>query len=103
VRTGRRRNELALSVPRRYRSLVVVLYAAFVGLLLASHVSPVQEIIEGRAEVQTLEEKLHEAEVHNTAQERLVKELNTPAGIERAARERYGMILPGEKVYIVEE
>ncbi len=80
---------------------MVVLYAAFVGLLLASYVSPLQEIIESRAEVQTLEERLQEAEVHNTSQERLIKELNTPAGIERAARERYGMILPGEKVYIV--
>jgi cell division protein FtsB len=92
-----------MSVPRRLRPLAVVLYAAFVGLLLASYVSPVQESIESRAEVQTLEERLHEAEMHNTAQERLIKELNTPAGIERAARERYGMILPGEKVYIVEE
>jgi cell division protein FtsB len=90
-----------LSVPRRYRSLVVVLYAAFIGLLLASYVSPLQEIFEGRTEVHALEERLHEAEVHNTAQERLIKELNTPAGIERAARERYGMILPGEKVYII--
>ncbi len=80
---------------------MVVLYAAFIGLLLASYVSPLQEIIESRTEVQTLEERLHEAEVHNEAQERLIKELNTPAGIERAARERYGMILPGEKVYIV--
>jgi cell division protein FtsB len=80
---------------------MVVLYAAFVGLLLASYVSPLQDIIESRAEVQTLEERLQEAEVHNAAQERLIKELNTPAGIERAARERYGMILPGEKVYIV--
>jgi cell division protein FtsB len=92
-----------LSVPRRFRPLAVVLYAAFVGLLLASYVSPLQEIIEGRAEVQALQERLHAAKVHNTAQERLIKELNTPAGIERAARERYGMILPGEKVYIVEE
>ena len=82
---------------------MVVLYAAFIGLLLASYVSPLQEIIESRTEVQTLEERLHEAEVHNAAQERLIKELNTPAGIERAARERYGMILPGEKVYIVPE
>ena len=78
-----------------------MLYAAFIGLLLASYVSPLQEIIESRAKVQTLEERLHQAEVHNTAQERLIKELNTPAGIERAARERYGMILPGEKVYII--
>jgi cell division protein FtsB len=90
-----------VSAARRLRPLAVVLYAAFVGLLLASYVSPLQEIIEGRAEVQTLEEKLHQAEVRNTAQKRLIKELNTPAGIERAARERYGMILPGEKVYII--
>jgi cell division protein FtsB len=92
-----------MSVPRRLRPLAVVLYAAFLGLLLASYVSPLQEIFEGRAAVQTLEERLHRAEVHNRAQQRLIKELNTPAGIERAARERYGMILPGEKVYIVEE
>jgi cell division protein FtsB len=90
-----------LSVPRGFRPLLVVLYAAFVGLLLASYVSPLQEILESRAEIPTLERKLHEAEVHNAAQERLIKELNTPAGIERAARERYGMILPGEKVYII--
>jgi cell division protein FtsB len=90
-----------LSVPRGFRPLLVVLYAAFVGLLLASYVSPLQEILESRAEIPALERKLHEAEVHNAAQERLIKELNTPAGIERAARERYGMILPGEKVYII--
>ena len=90
-----------MSVPRRYRPLVVVLYAAFVGLLLASYFSPLQTIIESRTEIPTLQQRLDEAEVHNSAQERLIKELNTPAGIERAARERYGMILPGEKVYII--
>jgi cell division protein FtsB len=89
-----------LSVPRRLRPLAVILYAAFVGLLLASYASPVQEILESRAEIPALEAKVHDAEVHNAAQERLIKELNTPAGIERAARERYGMIRPGEKVYI---
>jgi cell division protein FtsB len=89
-------------VSRRLRRLlVVVLYAAFVGLLLASYASPLQEIFQSRAEITALEERAHNAEVHNAAQERLIKELNTPAGIERAARERYGMIKPGEKVYIV--
>ncbi len=81
--------------------MAVVIYAAFVGLLLASYVTPLQEIAQRRAEIPTLEERLHEAEVHNTAQQRLIRELNTPAGIERAARERYGMILPGERVYII--
>ena len=80
---------------------MVVLYAAFVGLLLASYAAPLQEILERHAEIPALEERVHEAEVHNAAQERLIRELNTPAGIERAARERYGMIKPGEKVYIV--
>jgi cell division protein FtsB len=89
-----------LSVPRRLRPLAVVIYAAFVGLLLASYVTPLQEIVQSRAEIPTLQQRLHRAEVHNTAQQRLIRELNTPAGIERAARERYGMILPGEMVYI---
>jgi cell division protein FtsB len=92
-----------LSVPRRLRPLAVILYAAFVGLLLASYASPLQDILDSRAEIPILEQRLHDAEVHNTSQERLTRELNTPAGIERAARERYGMIKPHEKVYIVEK
>jgi cell division protein FtsB len=80
---------------------VVVLYATFLGILLTSYVQPLQDILQNRAEIPTLEEKLQKANTHNTASERLIKELNTPAGIERAAREHYGMIRPGEKVYIV--
>ena len=81
--------------------MLVVLYAAFVGLLLASYVSPLQEIFRSRAEIPVLEQRLHETQVNNTAKERLIQELNTPEGIERAARERYGMIRPGETVYII--
>jgi cell division protein FtsB len=90
-----------LSVPRRFRPLAVLLYAAFVGILLASYLAPLQQIVQSRADIPVLEEKLHETQVHNTEQRRLIEELNTPAGIERAARERYGMIRPGEKVYVV--
>ncbi len=91
-----------MSAPRRFRPLAVVLYAAFIGLLLASYISPLEGIISGRAEASALELQLEEARAHNTEQARLKEDLNTPAGIERAARERYGMIHPGEKVYIVE-
>ena len=91
-----------MSVPRRFRLVAVVLYAAFLGLLLASYISPLEGIIDGRANVAALGENLHRARIHNTAQQRLIEDLNTPAGIERAARERYGMIKPGEKAYIVE-
>jgi cell division protein FtsB len=80
---------------------VVVIYAAFLGLLLASYMPPLQDILHNRAEIPALERKLQKAHTQNTANERLIKELKTPAGIERAARERYGMIRPGEKVYII--
>jgi cell division protein FtsB len=81
--------------------VAVVLYAAFLGILLASYLQPLQDITHNRAEIPTLEQKLQKTRTQNTARERAVKELQTPAGIERAAREHYGMIRPGEKVYIV--
>jgi cell division protein FtsB len=90
-----------VSVPRRLRPLVVTLYAAFLGLLLASYVPPLQDIMNNRAEIPALEQKLQKTRTQNIANERLIKELQTPAGIERAARERYGMVRPGEKVYII--
>ena len=80
---------------------MVVIYAAFLGLLLASYVPPLQEILHNRAEIPALEQKLRKTRTQNIANERLIKELKTPAGIERAARERYGMVLPGEKVFII--
>jgi cell division protein FtsB len=78
-----------------------VLYAAFLGILLASYIQPLQDIMHNRAEIPALEQKLQKASMQNTARERAIKELQTPAGIERSAREHYGMIRPGEQVYIV--
>lgn len=91
-----------MRLPRRSlrRPLAVLLYAAFVGLLLASYVQPLQDILKSRAEIPVLEAKLQESKQHSAEQQRMVEELQTPQGIERAARERYGMIRPGEKVYI---
>lgn len=81
--------------------LKVVLYAAFIGVLLASYVSPLQQIFERRAEVPVLQKQLAETRAYNIEQRRLTEDLNTPEGIDRAAREHYGMIRPGEKVYII--
>lgn len=89
-----------MSLPR---PLKVILYAAFVGLLLASYISPLQGIIEGRERVAILQAEVDSLEKDNAAKEKLTKDLQTPEGVERAARERYGMIKPGEKAYIVGE
>ena len=85
------------------KPLKVILYAAFIGLLLASYLSPLQEIVEDRSSVSTLRADLEEVHKQNAARERLVEGLETPEGVERAARERYAMIKPGEKVYILPE
>ena len=88
---------------RLSRPLKVSLYAAFVGVLLASYVTPLQQILEYRAEIPTLKEEISETRAYNADQRQLIEDLNTPEGIERVARERYGMVRPGEKVYIVTE
>ena len=83
------------------RPLKVVLYAAFLGVLLASYMAPLQQIIERRAEVPVLQERIRNTAAYNAEQRRIAESLNTPEGVERAAREDYGMIRPGEKIYIV--
>ncbi len=85
------------------RPVKVILYAAFVGLLLASYVSPLQQTLADRDRISALNSDLATLEKENATKERLTEELQTPEGVERAARERYGMIKPGEKVYIVEQ
>ncbi len=83
------------------RPLKVILYAAFIGLLLASYVSPLREIVESKSRIVALHADIEEIEEGNAAATRLTEELETPEGVERAARERYGMIKPGEKAYLV--
>ena len=85
------------------RPLKAILYAAFVGLLLASYVAPLQEILQSKDRISVLQADVEKAQKDNAVRRRLVEELQTPGGVELAARERYGMIKPGEKVYIVPE
>lgn len=88
---------------RGVHPLAVALYAALIVVLLTSYVSPIRQISTSRNEIPKLEQSLQKVENHNADQTRLAKDLKTPAGIERAARHRYGMIKPGEKVYIIKD
>lgn len=96
-RGGKRSNRSNL------RPLAVVVYAAFIGLLLASYVVPLQQIIDGRSRAAELEQGIEETRLENAAMTRKAKELKTDEGIERAARDRYGMIGANEEVYLVPE
>lgn len=81
----------------------MVVYAAFIGLLLASYFAPAQQILDGRARVASLENDIQSIEKGNEARDREIEELGKPEGIERVARERYGMVESGEEVYLVPE
>lgn len=83
--------------------MAVVVYAAFIGLLLASYFAPLQQIVDGRDRVASLESEIQSIEEGNEAKTSKIEDLQTPEGIERAARERYGMVESGEEVYIVPE
>lgn len=86
---------------RGLHPLAVAFYAALIVVLLTSYISPLRQISAYRAEIPSLEQSLRQTMDHNARQTQLAENLKTPAGIERAARHRYGMIKPGEKVYIV--
>jgi cell division protein FtsB len=83
------------------RPAKVVLYAAFVGLLLASYLGPLQEIQKQRQNMAALRAELELLRSENASTKRETEDLGTTSGLENAARERYGMVYPGEKVYIV--
>ncbi|TCJ16148.1 septum formation initiator family protein [Rubrobacter taiwanensis] len=87
----------------KLRPLFVILYAALIGLLLAAYIAPLQQIMESRSQIAVLEQRLDEAERENARQQHAIESLKTPEGLERTARERYGMVRPGEKVYIIPE
>ena len=80
-----------------------MVYAAFIGLLLASYLAPLQQILDGNSRVAELEHEIKQTRIENEAMVDQAKELKTDAGIKRAARDRYGMIGPGEEVYLVPE
>ena len=86
---------------RGLRPIAVVLYAALIVVLLSSYIGPLRQISKYRTEVPNLEQSLQRTSDYNARQSQLADDLNTPTGIERAARHRYGMIKPGEKVYII--
>ena len=52
-------------------------------------------------EVARLEAELVDIRARNTEMSEQVERLNTPAGVEEAARESLGLVKPGESVYMV--
>jgi len=72
----------------------------FVGVLLVT-VFPTRTYLSQRASVRQAERRLAALDRENRRLERTAHRLSTPHEVERMARERYGLVRPGEQAYAV--
>jgi len=75
--------------------LVVVVVLAAVGLI------PVREVFDQQEDVAAAQARLEAIQAENDRLEREIEALQTPAEVERLAREQFGYVRPGEIGYVV--
>lgn len=63
---------------------------------------PARQLVEQRQRIGSLEHRLTELRSENELLEQDVKRLSDPAEVEVLARERLGLVKPGERAYFVE-
>jgi cell division protein FtsB len=92
-----------LAPPRRPTWLLVPATVLLVGLAMVTNVIPFRQIVEQRTQVSEAEARLDALVEENRLLESQVEALNTPAEIERLAREKLGYVREGETAYVVLE
>jgi cell division protein FtsL len=81
---------------RRLMLIVVLAGAAFVLFF------PARQLIQQRQEIGSLEQRLVELRTENNRLDEQVDRLSDPAELEVLARERLGLVRPGERAYFVD-
>lgn len=81
---------------RRVMLLIVLLGAAFVLFF------PSRQLVAQRTHIGQLEDRLAELRAENETLDEDVRRLTDPAELETLARERLGLVRPGERAYIVD-
>ena len=90
-----------MSVRRMGRLCGLVGGGAALCALLAVTVFPTSTYLEQRRDTAEVEERLAVLRDQNDAYEERIGRLETPAEIERLAREQYNLVFPGEEAYAV--
>jgi cell division protein FtsB len=81
---------------RRLMLLIVLVGAAFVLFF------PTRQLVQQRRHIGDLEQRLSKLHVANARLDEDVKRLTDPAELEVLARERLGLVRPGERAYFVD-
>lgn len=80
-----------------------VLALIIAGMAVITAVIPFRQILEQQARVDSASAELARLSLENELLSGEVEALNTPAEIERLARENLGYVMPGETAYVVLE
>ncbi len=80
-----------------------VLALIIAGMAVITAVIPFRQILEQQARVDSASAELARVSLENELLSGEVAALNTPAEIERLARENLGYVMPGETAYVVLE
>ena len=71
-------------------------------VLVALAILPTRTWINQRQEAERVRAELEQVEAENEALAKQREQLETPAEVERRAREDYGYVYPGEEQYVIE-
>jgi cell division protein FtsB len=74
-----------------------------IGLALVTTVIPFRQIVEQQNRLEAARTELARVEAENQMLDSEVTALDTPAEIERLARENLGYVMPGETAYVILE
>jgi len=90
-----------VTITRRPTLLLVVLLFLVIGAAFLTQLIPYRQIIDSNRQVESAQEQLAALETENRLLEEDVAALETPAEVEKLAREKLGYARPGETVYVV--
>lgn len=97
------RTSTELRPTRRPAWLLVAATVLLVGAAMVTNVIPFRQIVEQRTQVADAEARLAELTTENDLLADQVEALNTPAEVERLAREKLGYVNRGETAFVILE
>lgn len=90
-----------MTLIRRPIVLLAPVAVLLVLLAMSTNVLPIRQIIDQREEIAATQDRLGALVDQNAALDAQLRALDTPAEVERLARDELGYVRPGETAYIV--
>jgi cell division protein FtsL len=87
--------------PRRRLNVKVILLVAAAAAILFLTIAPARQVLRQRAEIDKMTAELNDIKTQNSELRLETQRLNTDAYIEKQARERLGLIKPGEEPFML--